>query len=79
MSKVSCSVECFYMKFFEPDGDSTSGQVQRAVWESSSHVVSKTYNEPEFVFCHFQHDRVVFCLIISLGKKTLSSFAYPPV
>lgn len=76
MSKVSCSVECFYMKFFEPDGDSPSGQVQRAVWERKR-VVSKTYNGPEFVFCHFQHDHVVFCLIISLGKKTLSSFAYP--
>ena len=64
------------MKFFEPDGDSPSSQVQRAVWERKR-VVSKTYNGPEFVFCHFQHDHVVFCLIISLGKKTLSLFAYP--
>ena len=66
----------FSYKIFEPDPDSPSGQTQRAVWESEP-VVWQAYNGPELAFYPFQRDHVLCCLIISLGKKTSRSFAYP--
>lgn len=66
----------FSHKVFRARHQRPFGQTWRALGESEP-VVRQAHNTPELAFGPFQGDHVLFCLIISLGKKILCSFAYP--